>query len=96
MLLAAALLGVASVPCELGTAERTTAREMAAAPDEWIGRCVQIEGFTSGYTFYQDVGGVYRYGASDARDRPNDGWLGHYFGEKGPTGAGRCGPLSQA
>lgn len=83
-MLLAALLAAATPPaCTLESAQPTTVREVATAPDTWVGRCVRLEGFTTGSTFYQDVGGTYRFKASDKEDRPNDGWLGLYFLQKG-------------
>lgn len=77
--LLAASLSAAPPACTLRSAEPATVRELAAAPEKWLGRCVRLEGFTTGYTFYQDVAGTYRYDASDRDRRPNDGWLGLYF-----------------
>jgi hypothetical protein len=51
---------------------------MAADPEKWFGRCVRLDGYTSFYTFYEDVTGMYRRAANDRADRPNDGWLGLY------------------
>ncbi|MET1110349.1 MAG: hypothetical protein ABWX67_02360 [Allosphingosinicella sp.] len=83
MLLAALLAAAAPQTCTLEEAQPATVREMAAAPDKWFDRCVRLEGFTTGNTFYQDIAATYRYGASDEEDRPNDGWLGLYFREDG-------------
>src|SRR4051812_10496285 len=78
---AASLAAAAPPPCTLAAAEPTTIREIAREPKRWLGRCVRLEGFTSGYTFYEDAAGLYRSVASDSADRPNDGWLGLYFSD---------------
>jgi hypothetical protein len=83
--LIAALLAItpAAPVCDFARAEPTTVRKMAAVPEKWLGRCVRLEGFTIGNTFYQDVAATYRYDATDRESRPNGGWLGVYFRRSG-------------
>lgn len=78
MLLIALVAAARPQACTLENAQPATVREIAAAPDRWFGRCVRLEGLTTGQTFYQDVEAGYRRDASDKEDRPNDGWLGLY------------------
>ncbi|MBV9931420.1 MAG: hypothetical protein JO013_10815 [Alphaproteobacteria bacterium] len=42
---------------------------------------MRLDGYVFGSTFADDVGGRYRMTASDALDRPNEGWVGLYFGK---------------
>jgi hypothetical protein len=59
---------------------------MARDPEKWFDRCVWLNGYVAGHSFYQDVAGYYRDDAADARDRPNEGWLGLYFRGRGNWG----------
>ena len=81
LLLTALALAASPVPqtCTFETAILTETRVIAADPEKWFGRCVRLDGYTSFYTFIEDVEGAYRRGANDEADRPNDGWLGLYF-----------------
>jgi hypothetical protein len=45
--------------CTASAAQRTTVEEIAAAPEQWAGRCVTIEGPASGTTIYSGIDGVY-------------------------------------
>jgi hypothetical protein len=64
--------------CTIESAIQTDVRAISVHPEKWFGRCVSLQGYTSLYTFYDDVGGLYRRSANDEADRPNDGWLGLY------------------
>jgi hypothetical protein len=79
LLLAAALQAAPARACDARGAVAADVREMARNPDAWLGRCVRIEGYVWGRTFFSDVGGFYASRASNKNDRLNDGWLGLYF-----------------
>lgn len=81
MILAAFLSATVLPPCDFDAAEPVSIYEAAAGPERWIDRCVRIDGFAIGDSFYADVAGVYRSVASNARDRLNQGWLGLYLAE---------------
>lgn len=83
MLLAALLAAAAPQSCTPENAQPAKVREIAAEPGKWLGRCVRLQGYSTGRILYQDVAGGYRHEASDKEDRPNDGWLGLEFREKG-------------
>jgi len=82
MLLAAAL-ALSSPPaeprCTLSIAVPASVREMGRHPEQWLGRCVRVEGYVSWNKFYVDVAGAYAEAASNRNDRANDGWLGLYY-----------------
>jgi hypothetical protein len=81
-LLLAAALQAAPAPapaCDARGAVAADVREMARNPDAWLGRCVRIEGYVLGRTFFSDVNGFYAAKANNRQDRRNDGWLGLYF-----------------
>lgn len=78
--------------CTMRTAVAADVRAMAREPQRWLGRCVRLVGYVSYNHFYADVGGYYRYFASDYDDHRNDGWLGLYprrrYGFRGPMQRG--------
>jgi len=82
MLVLAALLAASAPQCTVSTAVRATVEEMAREPERWFDRCVRLNGYVSGYTFYSGPKGHYRRFASDKEDHPNDGWLGLYFEDR--------------
>ena len=87
-LLTALALAATPAPqsCSFETAVPADVREMARDPEKWFDRCVRLDGFVAGHSFYQDVAGLYRASAADALDRPNEGWLGLYFRSRGNWG----------
>lgn len=95
-MLLAALLALAaadqSQPCDPEYAEPAGVRQMARNPEAWIGRCVSVRGYVirkSFYTiFYADAEGAYidaAYVDGGDWDHPNDGWLGLYLPDRGPS-----------
>src|SRR5687768_16721562 len=87
LLTALALAAVpAPQPCTFETAIPADVREIARNPEKWFDRCVRLDGFVASPYFYEDVAGFYRSDAADARDRPNEGWLGLYFPGRGNWG----------
>lgn len=82
MILELALAASASASCGFQNAREVQPNELMAAPEEWIGECVHLNGYVSGYTFFADVAGVYRFGAANRMYDPNQGWLGLYFDDQ--------------
>jgi hypothetical protein len=85
MLLAALLAAASPAPdsCSFETAEPVTIEQLAQAPTKWLDRCVRLGGYAVGNAFYSDVSGFYRRRASDADERPDEGWLGLYLVDQG-------------
>lgn len=78
----AALLAMALPQCTPTNSVSVTVEEMAREPSRWFDRCVRLDGFVSGNAFYSSPAGRYRRFAADKKDRPNEGWLGLYFGQE--------------
>lgn len=79
--LAALFLGAAqpaAPACNWRNAVPADLRVLAAAPAQWLDRCVRLEGMVQRNVFYSDVAGLYAAFATNKDDRRNDGWLGLY------------------
>lgn len=73
-----------SPSCVAPRAVAADVRVMARAQEQWLGRCVRLQGYVIGNIFYADAGGAYAAAASDRDDRRNDGWLGVYVPGRWP------------
>jgi len=76
------LAASAAASCSFQNAHEVQPYELMADPEAWIDECVQLNGYVSGYSFFADVAGNYRFRASDRIYDPNQGWLGLYFDER--------------
>ncbi|HYG31017.1 MAG TPA: hypothetical protein VD887_12495 [Allosphingosinicella sp.] len=92
LLLAAVQSQPPETDCTARVAVRADIRHMAREPERWLGRCVRLDGYVDYNRFYSDVGGYYRYFATNYDDTRNFGWMGLYpvrrYGFRGPMRRG--------